>query len=77
MKKLLFIPFILLVLVSMAACGSSGMIRLYRTRNPVCPVDSVGNGRYLVLYSSRSGNTEKVPVRLARYFIVIYWKWNP
>lgn len=77
MKKLLFIPFILLVLVSMAACGSSGDNSFVPDEEPGMSVDSVGNRRYLVLYSSRSGNTEKVAVRLARYLIVIYWKWNP
>ena len=60
MKKLLFIPFILLVLVSMAACGSSGDDSFVPDEEPGMSVDSVGNGRYLVLYSSRSGNTEKV-----------------
>ena len=60
MKKLVFIPFILLVLVSMAACGSSGDDSFVPDEEPGMSVDSVGNGRYLVLYSSRSGNTEKV-----------------
>ena len=60
MKKLLFIPFILLVLVSMAACGSSGDDSFVPDEESGTSVDSVGNGRYLVLYSSRSGNTRKV-----------------
>lgn len=60
MKKLLFIPFILLVMVSMAACGSSGDDSFVPDEEPGASVDSVGNGRYLVIYCSRSGNTEKV-----------------
>lgn len=69
MKKLLFIPFLLLTVLSMAACEGSG-------NEPVTPeqpempdqpdggegdpVTPGGNGRYLVLYSSRTGTTDRV-----------------
>lgn len=69
MKKLLFIPFLLFTVLSMAACEGSD-------NEPVTPeqpeppdqpdggdgdpVTPGGNGRYLVLYSSRTGTTDRV-----------------
>lgn len=70
MKKIFFIPLILLTIMPMSACGGSSV-------EPILPEQSEqpgnssgededdsteptpgGNGRYLVLYCSRSGNTE-------------------
>lgn len=58
MKKILLFAWILLVVVSLSACGSSD-------DNPVIPEqpetpEQPGNGKYLVLYCSRTSNTERV-----------------
>lgn len=64
MKKLLLIPFLLFAVLLMAACGDSGG-EPYTPEQPDNGDDNVpetigGNGRYLVLYSSRTGNTERM-----------------
>lgn len=58
MKKLLFISFILLLSMSMAACGNSGDDSVTPDGNSGLSVDSVSGKRCLVLYCSRTGNTE-------------------
>ena len=73
MKKLLLLPFLLFAVLSMAACGDSdnGPFTPGQPETPEQPGggddtdDSDtpapgGNGRYLVLYSSRTGNTERM-----------------
>ena len=76
MKKFLLIPFLLLAVLSMAACAVGGRRCDQFTPeqseqpenpgsgddsddNPDTPVPG-GNGRYLVLYASRTNNTERV-----------------
>lgn len=71
MKKLLLIPFLLFAAFTMAACGGSGE-EPFTSEQPENPGggddnDEVpdtptpgGNGRYLVLYASRTSNTERV-----------------
>ena len=71
MKRFLFIPFMLLAIMSLAACGGSDD-NLLPPEEPEVPVEPTpgedpeqptpggGNGRYLVLYCSRSGNTERM-----------------
>ena len=53
MKKFLLIPLILLTIMSMAACGSLD------DNSETQETPSV-NGRYLILYCSRTNNTERV-----------------
>lgn len=73
MKKILLIPFLLFAAFSMAACGGGpeGSFAPEQPGQPVNPggEDSDddpdvptpgGNGRYLVLFASRSGNTERM-----------------
>ena len=71
MKKILLIPFLLFTVLSMAACGSGSDEPLTpeQPEQPENPGDSDdnpdtptpgGNGRYLVLFASRSGNTERM-----------------
>lgn len=69
MKKLMLIPFLLFTVLSMAACGGSDNepITPEQPETPDQPdggdndpVKPGGNGRYLVLYSSRTGTTERV-----------------
>lgn len=69
MKKLLFIPFLLLTVLSMAACEGSDNepVTPEQPETPDQPdggdddpVTPGGNGRYLVLYSSRTGTTDRV-----------------
>lgn len=74
MKKLLFIPLMLLALSVQTACGSGedDPVTPEQPEQPENPGDSDdgdddsvtpapgGNGRYLVLYASRSGNTGQV-----------------
>lgn len=71
MKKLLLIPFMLLAVLSMAACGG-GDDEPFTPEQPEIPEQPGGddnepdtptpggNGRYLVLYASRTNNTERV-----------------
>ena len=74
MKKLLLIPFLSFALFSMAACGDGGDDPFTPEQseqpenpgggddtddNPDTPVPG-GNGRYLVIYASRTSNTERV-----------------
>ena len=71
MKKLLLIPFMLLAVLSMAACGG-GDDEPFTPEQPEIPEQPGGddnepdtptpggNGRYLVLYASRTNNTEQV-----------------
>lgn len=64
MKKILLIPLLLLSAFSMAACegGSEEPFapeQPEQPENPDTPVHG-GNGRYLVLYASRTSNTERV-----------------
>ena len=70
MKKLLLIPFMLLAVLSMAACGG-GDDEPFTPEQPETPEQPGGddnepdtptpggNGRYLVLYASRTNNTER------------------
>lgn len=73
MKKLLWFPFLLLVVLATAACGGSddGPLTPGRPETPERPGGGEnegdsdtpapgGHGRCLVLYSSRTGNTERV-----------------
>lgn len=78
MKKILLIPFLLFVVLSMTACGGgsdepSTPEQPEQPENPrgnddsddddpSKPIDPTpgSNGRYLVLFSSRSGNTERM-----------------
>ncbi len=71
MKKLLLIPFMLLAVLSMAACGG-GDDEPFTPEQPETPEQPGGddnepdtptpggNGHYLVLYASRTNNTERV-----------------
>lgn len=65
MKKLLLIPFMLLAVLSMAACGGGDDEPFTPEQpggddnEPDTPTPG-GNGRYLVLYASRTNNTERV-----------------
>ncbi len=74
MKKIVLIPLLLTVALSMAACGS-GSDEPFTPEPPEQPENPGGgdhsddhpdtpapggNGRYLVLFASRSGNTERV-----------------
>ncbi|WP_298614181.1 cyclophilin-like fold protein [uncultured Odoribacter sp.] len=65
MRKFLFIPLLLVTLMSMASCGGSDNDPLTPETpgegddNPDTPTPG-GNGRYLVLYCSRTSNTERV-----------------
>ena len=75
MKKLLLIPFMLLAVLSMAACGG-GDDEPFTPEQPEIPEQPGGddnepdtptpggNGRYLVLYASRTNNTERVARRI-------------
>lgn len=71
MKKILLIPFLLFAALSMGACGggSDEPFTPEQPENPGGGDDSDdnpdtpapgGNGRYLVLYTSRTNNTERV-----------------
>ena len=73
MKKILFIPLLLLTILSTAACGGSDEHPAApetpgqpenpgSSGDPSDPTDPTpgGNGRFLVLYCSRTGNTEHV-----------------
>lgn len=71
MKKILLIPFLLFAALSMGACGggSDEPFTPEQPENPGGGDDSDdnpdtpapgGNGRYLVLYASRTNNTERV-----------------
>ena len=74
MKKLIMIPLLMLTFLSMAACSSPSEEPLTPEQpeqpenpsdgddsddNPDTPTPG-GNGRYLVLFASRSGNTERM-----------------
>ena len=74
MKKLIMIPLLMLTFLSMAACSSPNEEPLTPEQpeqpenpgdgddsddNPDTPTHG-GNGRYLVLFASRSGNTERM-----------------
>ena len=74
MKKILLIPFLLFAALSMAACGGCSDEPFTPEQpeqpenpgggddsddNPDTPAPG-GNGRYLVLYASRTNNTERV-----------------
>ena len=74
MKKILLIPFLLFAALSMAACGG-GSGEPFTPEQPEQPENPGGgddsgdnpdmpapggNGRYLVLYASRTNNTERV-----------------
>lgn len=74
MKKILWIPFLLFAALSMVACGD-GSDEPFTLEQPEQPENSGegddsgnnpdtpapgGNGRYLVLYASRTNNTERV-----------------
>ena len=74
MKKLIMIPLLMLTFLSMAACSSPNEEPLNPGQpeqpenpgdgddsddNPDTPTPG-GNGRYLVLFASRSGNTERM-----------------
>ena len=53
MKKLSVIPFLLFAVISLAACGDD------KNKTPDTP-DPDNNGRYLILYASRTNNTERI-----------------
>ena len=71
MKRLLLIPFLLSALFAVVACGGGGDNPFIPEQpekpeggddnkgNPDTPAPG-GNGRYLVLYASRTSNTERV-----------------
>lgn len=74
MKKLFLIPFLMVATLAMASCGGSDEEPFVPEQpetpgqpgggddsddNPDTPVPG-GNGRYLVLYASRTSNTERV-----------------
>lgn len=70
MRKILLIPFLLFAVFSMAACGGSSEEPFTPEQpelpenpgggdNPDTPIPG-GSGRYLVLYASRTSNTERV-----------------
>ena len=73
MKKLLLLPFLLLAVLSMVACGGSDN-EPFTPGQPETPeqpgggddtddsdtLAPEGSGRYLVLYSSRTSNTERM-----------------
>ena len=76
MKKLIMIPLLMLTFLSMAACSNPDAEPLNPGQpeqpenpgdgddsddNPDTPTPG-GNGRYLVLFASRSGNTERMAV---------------
>ena len=75
MKKLLLISLLLLTALSMAACGGSDHEPFSpeqpetseqpegNENTPNTPI-SGGNGHYLVLYASRTNNTERVARRI-------------
>lgn len=76
MKKLLWIPLLSVALLSMAACGGDGGEPFAPGQSgaperpdeedgagPDAPAPG-GSGRYLVLYATRTGNTERVARRI-------------
>lgn len=85
MKKLILIPFLLFTLLSMAACGGDN-------ENPFTPEvpeqpgngdkeepdtpEPGENGRYLVLYSSRTSNTKRVAQLIQTTLDCDFLKWS-
>ena len=80
MKKILLLIGILLTVISLSACDKSneGSFASDRSEQPGHPGDDNdsdneptaptpgGNGRYLVLFASRSGNTERMAAEICR-----------
>ena len=80
MKKILLLIGILLTVISLSACDKSneGSFASDRSEQPGNPGDDNdsdneptaptpgGNGRYLVLFASRSGNTERMAAEICR-----------
>ena len=79
MKKILLIPLMLLTMIPMAACSGSNADLILPEQQPensgsgdeddsTDPADPTpgGNGRYLVLYCSRTGSTERVAQQIQK-----------
>ena len=79
MKKILLIPLMLLTMIPMAACSGSNADLILPEQQPensgsgdeddsTDPADPTpgGNGRYLVLYCSRTGSTERMAQQIQK-----------
>lgn len=79
MKKILLIPLMLLTMIPMAACSGSNADLILPEQQPensgsgdeddsTDPTDPTpgGNGRYLVLYCSRTGSTERMAQQIQK-----------
>ncbi len=67
MKKILLVPFMLLLTISVIACDNDSPETAEPENNGENNNNISGeNGRYLVLFASRSGNTESMANEIAR-----------